>query len=201
MILVDVGVIDDMGEKPRAQAGHLGDHGNEHSVLREVEGHAKSHIAGALDEHAVQPAVGGDVPHGEEGAGLERHVRQVLHVPQGDHHAAALRVLLQGLQQVVHLMIFRKLVAVGLADGAVRPLPLVPDVAVPLLEHAHVVGLLLPDPEDLLHGGLEGHKFGGQDGKFLLQIELHDLVGQLVRGHARPVLAQRARIENALDDL
>ena len=46
-----------------------------------------------------------------------------------------------------------QLVAVGLADGAGLVGPLVPDVGVQIL---NVVGLLLPDPQQLVHRGFGG---------------------------------------------
>ena len=43
--------------------------------------------------------------------GIERHVRQILDVPEVDDHAAALRILLQRFKERVHLMVLAQLVA------------------------------------------------------------------------------------------
>ena len=173
---------------------------DEDGVLGHVEGHAQAHVAAALDEHAVQAPVG-DVPQGLVGAGLEGHVRQVFDVPQGNDHAPVLGIRLQHIQELVDLFILADLIAIGLANGAVGPHPFVPDVAVHLLQFPHVVALELPDPEDFLDGRLEGDELRRQDGKFLFQIELHDLVGQFIRPHARAVVVEIAVVEDIFDDI
>ena len=48
-------------------------------------------------------------------------------------------------------MFYAQLIAVGLADAAVLICPGIPDVAVQVVD---IVRLLLPDPEDLISGGL-----------------------------------------------
>ena len=158
MVFVNVRVIDDMREEPRPKTAHLRDHADERRVLGHVEGHAEPHISAALDEHTVQAAVIRNIPHGEEGAGIERHVRKVLHIPEIDHHAAALRVFFQHVKEGIDLMVLAELIAVGFPDGAVLAHPLIPHMAVPLLQLTHIIRLLLPDPEDLFHGCLEGER-------------------------------------------
>ena len=59
------------------------------------------------------------------------------------------------------------LIAVGLADGAVLIRPAVPDVAPQVVD---VVGLLLPDPQQLVDAGLEVRPADGEDGELRLQV-------------------------------
>ena len=60
----------------------------------------------------------------------------------------------------------------GLADGAGLVRPLVPDLGVEVMD---VVGLLLPDPQQLVHRRFPVGPPQGQDGEFLLQvIAVHD---------------------------
>ena len=73
-------------------------------------------------------------------------------------------------------------------------------MAVPLLQLTHIIRLLLPDPEDLFHGCLEGDEFRGEDRKFLFQIKLHDLMRQFVGRHTRAVLAECAFIQYVFHD-
>ena len=60
-----------------------------------------------------------------------------------------------------------QLVAVGLADGAVLPCPLVPDVAAQI---GDPVGLFLPDPQKLIHRAFPVGAPQGHNGKFLGKI-------------------------------
>ena len=60
-----------------------------------------------------------------------------------------------------------QLVAVGLADGAGLVRPGVPDAAVQVVD---VVGLLLPDPQKLVHRGLQKLPADGENGEFSAQV-------------------------------
>ena len=200
VVLIDVGIVDDVREQARTQAGGLGDEMDEDGILGHVEGDAQAHVAAALDEHAVQTAVS-DIPQGLVGTGLKGHVRQIFDVPQGYDHAPVLGIRLQRFQELVDLFVLANLIAIGLANGAVGPHPFVPDVAVHLLQFPHVVALELPDPEDFFNGRLEGDELRRQDGEFFFQIELHDLVGQFIRPHARAVVVEIAVVEDIFDDI
>ena len=84
---------------------------------------------------------------------------QVLKVVDVRQYPARGGVVLQIVEHPVHLVelalgvlvLHAQLVAVGLAYGARLVRPLVPDVAAQVL---YVVGLLLPDPEQLVNGAL-----------------------------------------------
>ena len=83
-----------------------------------------------------------------------------------------MRRLVQHPVHLVHValgivVLHAQLIAVGLADGAVFIRPLVPDVGTQVPD---VVGLLLPDPQQFVHGGFPIGPAQGQDGKLLLQI-------------------------------
>lgn len=60
-----------------------------------------------------------------------------------------------------------QLITVSFADGAVFICPLIPDVAVEIVD---IVGFLLPDPQQFVNTGFEICAPDGQNGKFPLQI-------------------------------
>ena len=84
-------------------------------------------------------------------------------------------VVLQIIQHPVHLVkhaflilvLDSQLIAVGLADGSVRSCPLIPHMAAQIFDP---VGLLLPDPQQLIQGGLPVGAPQGHDGEFFLQV-------------------------------
>ena len=88
------------------------------------------------------------------------------------HDAAAEGIVLQVVEHAIHLihhaflvlMLHAELISIGLADGAVRVRPLIPNVAVQIM---NVVGLLLPDPKDLVRCGLERRLSERHDREFL----------------------------------
>ena len=195
-----MGIIDDVRKEARTEAGRPGNEVDENGILGHVEGYAQAHIAAALNEHTVQAAVS-DIPQGLVGTGLEGHVIQILDIPQGYDHAPALGIVFQGIQELIDLLVLPDLIAVSLADGPVRTHPFVPNVAVHLLQLPHIVALELPNPKDFFDGCLKGHELRRQDGKFMFQIELHHLMGQLVRPHPRAVVVEIAVVEDIFDDI
>ena len=88
-------------------------------------------------------------------------------------------------------MLHRQLIAVGLADGAVFIRPAVPDVAPQVVD---VVGLLLPDPQQLVDAGLEKGAAHGEDGKLLPQIVAVDDAELLHGVGGRAVLPMGAHL-------
>ena len=100
---------------------------------------------------------------------------KVLEVIDVRHDPAAVGIVLQIVDHPVHhvehafliLVFYLHLIAVGLSDAAVRIRPLVPDMAVQVMD---VVGLPLPDPQKLVGGRLDGSPPEGQGGKFLPQV-------------------------------
>ena len=101
--------------------------------------------------------------------------------------------MLQVIQYPIHLIhlplgvlvLHRQLVAVGLADGAVFIGPAVPDVAPQVVD---IVGLLLPDPQQLVDAGLEKGAAHGKDGKLLAQVVAVDDAELLYSVGGRAVL-------------
>ena len=174
MAVVDVGVGDDVDQLPRRQAGDPGKHVQEHGVLHHVPAVGSEHILAALVEHGVEH-VSGDVEGHRPGAGVEAHVVEVVVVVEAGEDAPGGGVVLQIVEHPVHLVhlplgvlvLDPQLVAVGLADGAVPVGPGVPDVGV---EVADVVGLPLPDPQQLVHRVPKGHFSEGLDGKLLPEV-------------------------------
>jgi len=94
-------------------------------------------------------------------------------------------------------MLDAQLIAVGLADRAVRTSPAVPDVAAQLRD---TVGLFLPDPQKLLDAGLVVGSAERHDRKFLLQVvAVHD-AEFLDRVRGRPVLPVRTDLAVGVPD-
>ena len=88
-------------------------------------------------------------------------------------NTAAGGVVLQVVQHPIHLIhlalrvlvLHGELVAIRLADGATFVRPAVPDVTPQVVD---VVGLLLPDPQQLVDARLEERAADGEDGELLL---------------------------------
>ena len=78
-----------------------------------------------------------------------------------------------------------QLVAVGLADGAGLVGPRVPDVRVQVPD---VAGLLLPDPQKLVHRAPEGHFADGLDGELPPEIVAVNEAESLYGVGALPIL-------------
>ena len=144
---------------------------HQHGVLHHVPVVGGQHILAPLVQNGVERMAGDVEGHGV-GAGVQRHLVQVLEVVDIGQDAAAGGVVLQVVQHPVHLVhlplgilvLHRQLIAVGLADGAVLVRPAVPDVAPQVVD---VVGLLLPDPQQLVDAGFEVGPADGEDGELL----------------------------------
>ena len=97
-----------------------------------------------------------------------------MHINIG-HDSAAVGIVLQIVEDAVHLVhhaflvlvLHAQLIAVGFSNGTVLVCPAVPDVAVKIMD---IVGFLLPDPQDLVHGTFQRSFSKGQRREFLSQI-------------------------------
>ena len=93
------------------------------------------------------------------GTRIKRHLTKILMDVNICHDPAAERIVFQVIDHTIHLihhaflilMLHTQLIAVGLADGTVFIRPLIPDVAVKIV---NIVGLLLPDPQHLIRCAL-----------------------------------------------
>ena len=147
---------------------------HEHGVLHDVPVVRRERVLAALVEDGVE-RVARDVERHRVRAWIERHLVQILERINIRQDAAGGRVVLQVVEHAVHLVEFTlgilvldaELVAVGLADRAGLVGPLVPNMAVEIM---HVIGLLLIDPQDLVHGGLERRTTQRKRGKLLAQV-------------------------------
>ena len=144
------------------------------AVLHHVPVVGGQHILAALVEDGVQ-GIAGDVEGHGIGAGIQGHLVEILEVIEIGEDAAAGGVVLQVVQHTIHLIhlalrvlvLHAQLIAVGLANGAVFVGPAVPDVAPQIVD---VVGLLLPDPQQLVDAGFEVRPPQGQNGEFLTEV-------------------------------
>ena len=164
----------DVHQLARLQTGHLREHVHEHGVLHDVPVVRREHVLAALVEDGVE-RVARDVERHRVRARVERHLVQILERINIRQDAAGGRVVLQVVEHAVHLVEFTlgilvldaELVAVGLADRAGLVGPLIPDVAAQVVD---VVRLLLPDPQQLVHGGLPVGAPQRQQRKFFGQV-------------------------------
>ena len=91
------------------------------------------------------------------------------------HNAATVRRVLKVVQHAVHLIevalgivaLLANLIAVGLADRTGLVSPFIPDMAVEVM---HVIGLLLINPQNLVHGRLKRRTTQGERGELLAQV-------------------------------
>jgi len=109
------------------------------------------------------------------GARIQVHLGQVAEHIGVRHDATAIRRMLKVVQHAVHLVkvalgimaLLANLVSVSLTDGAGLVSPLVPNMAVEVMD---VIGLLLIDPQDLVHGRLKRRAAQRERGELLAQV-------------------------------
>ena len=114
-------------------------------------------------------------------------------VVQAGEDPAGGGVVLQIPQHLVHLVhvplgivvLHPQLIAVCLSDGARLIRPGVPDMAVQVMD---IVGLLLPDPQQLVHRGSQILLPHGDDRELLPQVIAVDYPKELHRVGGRPIL-------------
>ena len=112
---------------------------------------------------------------------------------QAGEDAAGGGVVLQIPQHLVHLVhvplgivvLHPQLIAVRLADGARLIRPGIPDVAVQVMD---IVGLLLPDPQQLIHRRFQILLPHGDDRELLPQVIAVDHPTELHRVGGRAIL-------------
>ena len=169
-----MGIGDDVDQLAGLQAGGPGHHVNQDGVLDHIPVVGRQHILGPLVQNGVEGAAGDVEGHGI-GAGIQGHLVEVLEVVDIGEDAAGGGVVAQVVQHPVHLVklplgilvLHPQLIAVGLADGAGLVGPAVPDVAP---EVVNVVGLLLPDPQQLVDAGFKVGAADGENGELPAQV-------------------------------
>ena len=178
--VINVGVGDHMDQLTGTHITDLSQHMDQDRVLDHIPVIGGQHVLGPLIEDRVQRQLIislflGDVEGHTVGAGIKAHFMQILMDINIGHDTPAEGIVLQVIDDPVHLihhpflilMLYAQLVTVGFADGAVLVGPLIPDMAVQIMD---VIGLLLPDPENFIGTALQGGPAQGQQGEFLLQI-------------------------------
>ena len=181
--VIDVGIGDDVDQLPRLQAGNLGQQVDQHRVLHHIPPVGGEHVLGPLVEDGVQ-GLPRDVKGHGVGAGVEGHLAQIVVVVQVGQNPPGGGVVLEIVEHPVHLVhvplgvvvLHPQLVPIGLADGAGLIGPGIPDAAVQVV---NVVGLLLPNPQQLIHSTFQVHPADGLDGKLLPEVVAVDQAEQL----------------------
>ena len=189
----------DVHQLARLEPAGLCEHVHKHGVLADVPVVGREHVLAALVEYGVE-RVARDVEGHRVRAGVERHLVQILKVVEAGEYAAGGAVVLEVVQHAVDLVEFAlgilvlhaELIAVGLADGAVLVRPGVPDAAAQLMD---VVGLLLPDPQQLVHRAFPEGAAYGEYGELLGEIVTVDYAKALDRVGALAVLPARADVQ------
>lgn len=157
MAVVDMRVRNDVDKLSRLESCGFCEHYEQRRILADVPVVRSEHVLAALVEYRVEP-VPGDVERHGIGAGSQPHFAEVGVIVGVGHDTAAVRVVLQVVQHLVHLIeislgivvLHAELIAVRLADGAVSVRPGVPDMG---RKVSHTVGFLLVYPEYLINGG------------------------------------------------
>ena len=174
MPVVNMAVCNHMDQFPRLQAGHLSHHVGQQGILDHVPVVGGEHILAPLIQNGVQGMSRHIERHGI-GTGVQVHLVEILKIIDIGQDPPGSRVVLQIVEHPVHLVkhplfvlvLDPQLVAVGLADGAVRTGPLIPDMAAQVRDP---VGFLLPDPQQFIHGALPIGPAQGHNGELLCQI-------------------------------
>ena len=192
--VVNMRVGNDVNQFANFQSADLLQHMHKHRILHHVPIVGNCHIVGALVQNCVQFALG-DVERYAVRAGVQIHFVQVMMNVNVGYYATAVRVVLKVVQHAVDLVeqtflvdvFYAQLIAVGFADTARFVRPTVPNVTVQVV---NVVGFFLPNPQQLVHGGLECRATKRYYRELLRQVVAIDNAKQLfgVRGSAvRPM--------------
>ena len=164
MAVIDMSVRDHVDELARIHVTALCEHHEKDRVLAHVPVVGREHILRSLAEHRVQRELVfarplRDIEGHRPCARVKIHLMQVRMIVDIRHDAAAVRIVLQVKENTVDLiehplfvfMLNAHLITVSLADGTVRIRPLVPDMRMKIMD---IVGLSLPDPQNLVHRAL-----------------------------------------------
>ena len=148
----------------------------QHRILDHIPVVGGEHILRTLVQDGIELIAGNVEGHGIS-AGIEVHLMEIFKIINVGQDAAGGRIVLQIIDHTVHLVhrllalvelvLLAQLIAVSLADGAIFTGPLIPDMAAQI---ADPVGLLLPDPQQFIHGALPVSTAQGHNGKFFCQI-------------------------------
>jgi hypothetical protein len=194
-------------EFPRPEAAHLGDHHGEQRVGGDVERHAEEDVGAPLVEVAREAPVG-DVELEEHVARLERHPRQVGHVPGADDEPPRVRIASQRVEHVRELV----------DPPPVRPRPRAPLRAVhgtqipvlvrPLVPDRHAVLAQVPhvrvagqEPEQLVHHGAEVDLLGRDEREARGEIEAELAPEHAERARPRAVGLLVAALQDVSEQL
>ena len=194
MTVVDVRVGNHVHESAGLHADGLGNHHEENAVLNDVPVVGGQDVLGTLVENGVKSELIAtfflsDIEGHTPGARVEIHFVEVGVVVDAGEDATAEGIVFEipdDAIDLIHfaflvLMLDAELVAIGFANAAVRIGPFVPDMGAKIVD---VVGLFLPNPENLVGGELDGGAAQGESGELLLEIvagantELFDGVGR-----------------------
>ena len=180
MTVVNVGIGNHMQQLAGNHIDRLRDHHQQDGVLAHIPVVRGQNVLTALVENHVERRLVvlrtlRDVIGHTVGARIQVHLGQIAKHIRVGHDAAAVRRMLEVVQHAVHLVkvalgimaLLANLVPIGFADGTGLVGPLVPNMAVEVM---HVIGLLLIDPQDLVHRRLERRTTQRKRGELLAQV-------------------------------
>ena len=153
-----------MNKLPCFHITGLRDHHQKKRILAHIPVICRQNILRSLIQNSIQDQFvfsrffGHIKCHGI-GTWVKIHFMKILMYINIGHDPSAVRIVLKIKKYPVHLihhsffilMFHTQLIAVGFSDGAVLICPAVPDMAVKIMD---IVGFLLPDPQNLIHGTL-----------------------------------------------
>ena len=180
MTVVDMGVGDHMQQLAGNHIDRLRNHHQQDGVLAHIPVVRGQNVLAALVENHVERrlvvlrALRDVIGHAVR-ARIQVHLGQVAKHIRVGHDAATVRCVLKIVQHSVHLVeialgimaLLANLVPVGLADGAGLVGPLIPNMAVEVMD---VIGLLLIDPQNLVHRRLKRRAAQGERRELLAQV-------------------------------
>ena len=175
-----MGICDHVHQFASFHTAHLCEHVNQHSILTHIPVVRSQHILRTLIQNSVQGKhvtvfFFGHIERHAVRARIEVHLMQVLMYIQIRHDSPAVRIILQIVNHPVRLihhslfilMFHTHLVSVCFPDRSIFIRPAVPDMTPEFID---IVGLLLPDPEHLVHTALDRRAAQCQRREFLRQI-------------------------------
>ena len=169
-----------MQQLARHHVADLRHHHQQNGVLAHIPVIGRQHVLGALVQHHIEYQLLlarplGHIIGNAVSAGVQMHLTQIRKYISIRHNPTAVGILLQIEKHPIHLIhiallvmtLHADLVTIGLADGSGLIGPLVPDMTVQVVD---VVGLLLVNPEDLVHTAFKPRPSKRQRRKPLRQI-------------------------------
>ncbi len=179
MVEIEVGVAEGMHEIAGLKTCHLRHHLKKQGIGRYIERHAKEAVGTALIELKAEAPVG-HIELEKSVAGRQVHIRQVCHIPRAHYDTARIGIMLYRFDGFRYLVDRAAdivgprtpLIAVDMAEIAVRTGPFVPYPHTVFLQIAHI-GIAAQKPQQFVYNRLEMQLLGSDEREALVEVETH----------------------------